>query len=221
MIHKVIVTGFLITLLVAPSVFAHEGHSHDDVTTQVSPSAPTSEVDNQTGDSETAEGTSLYKQRLEARRAELRQRLSDNSTQHRSKLEGRLLERCQKRQDTINNLIDKSATIGKKRLAHIQHIEDVVKKFYEKKQLSSDEYAAALVVVDEKEAAAVAALDVIAEREFDCTNLNAKNPSGEIKLAHQEKRQALNAYRKSVKDLIKVVKTAFANSQQSQKETEQ
>jgi len=149
--------------------------------------------------------------RIENRKAELEDQMKQKLEDRKQKLDGRRLAQCQNRQANINTLIDRSVDVGRERLAHIQRVEEGVKAFYEKQGLSSEGYQTAVDDVDAKEAAAIAALDVIAASDFDCTKIDGAAPSDSIRSSHQAKKAALDAYRASVKELIKVVKDAFAD----------
>lgn len=164
--------------------------------------------------SELREAVKSQREAIEERKREFKAELEQKREDRKAKLEGRRLAKCQNREDNINSLIDKSITIGRERLAKIQRVEEGVKNFYDKQALSSDAYDAAVLDVDEKEAAAIAALDVIADRDFDCSEVDGEKPSDTIRSTHQAKREALDAYKASVKQLVAVVREAFVAKRQ-------
>ena len=148
------------------------------------------------------------KEQIELHRSELKQNLETTRTDRKAELTDKRLELCEQRQAKINELIAASAKVGRERLAHIQQVETKVKDFYERKDLSSSEYDAAVTMINEKETVAVAAVEVAESQKFDCAKVDGDKPSGEIKSLHEAKRTALNDYRDSVKQLIRIVKTA-------------
>jgi len=158
---------------------------------------------------DTKESLTSLRDRIEARKTELEDKLKQTQEHRQENLEVSRLAQCQNREAAINSLLDKSVAIGKARLAKIQGIENGVKAFYEKQQLSSTEYDAVLQTVDEKQAAAVAALEVVENEDFSCSEVDGAKPSDTIRSAHEAKRTALNEYRASVQQLIKVVRQAF------------
>ncbi len=203
----------LVAVAVAAPAYAHEGTTepNDDnggvIKTVENTVARTTD--------DTKESLTSLRDRVEARKTELEDKLKQKQEDRKEKLEGRRLAQCQNREDAINTLLDKSAAIGKARLAKIQGIEDGVKAFYEKQQLSSTEYDAVLQTVDEKEAAAVAALEVIESEDFSCDEVDGAKPSDTIHTAHEAKRTALKEYRESVQQLIKIVRQAFVDKVQA------
>ena len=113
-------------------------------------------------------------------------------------------------------LIDKSIAVGREKLTRIQSFEQRIKDFYVNQALASEGYEAAVASVDEKEAAAIAALDVIDDRDFNCELVDGDKPSDSIRSAHEAKRMALNEYRAGIKQLMAVVRQAFVDKQQVQ-----
>ena len=149
-------------------------------------------------------------EQIESRKEELKQKLDQKATERKAKLEGARLAQCQNRQDNINELIGKSVTNDRERLQRIQRFEEGIKAFYEKQELTSEAYDPAVQKVDQAEAGAIAALDIIANQEFDCLMVDGVKPSDTIKSVHESKREALKAYRDNVEELLKVVREAFA-----------
>lgn len=160
------------------------------------------------------DAVAAQKEQIESRKAELRDRLTQKANERKEKLEGRRLAQCENRQQRINALIDKTVTNGRTHLANIQRVEQRVAEFYAKKELSSTEYDAALAEADQAEAAAIAVLDVIATQDFDCQAVDGAKPSETLRTIRETKKAALQAYRQSVVELIKVAKQAFVAQEQ-------
>jgi TolA-binding protein len=218
MIRKLLMTGLAVIVAAGVTVPAYARESQDDgnvietVTQTVDDSVTTAEdatksVEDSAG--RVRDQIKVQRQQIEDRKKELRAQIEQNKQERTEKLEGRRLAKCQNRQANINSLIDKSVGIGRERLAKIQRFEEGIKKFYVDQSLSSASYEAAVADADLKEAAAIAAIDVIADQNFECTDVDAEKPSGVIKSNHEAKKAALNAYRDSVKELLRVVKVAF------------
>lgn len=160
------------------------------------------------------------KERIEARKAELKAEKAKRVEEKKEKLEGRRLARCQNRQEKINDLIDKSASVGQAKLARIQSFEAAIKQFYVDQSLTSESYEAAVASVDAKEAEAIAALETLDAQDYDCADADGANPSGEIRAVHDAKRESLKQYRDSVQELLRVVREAFATKKEALDETE-
>lgn len=206
MTRKILVSVLLAVVLLGTPAAAYDGEGARTTTGDgQQPTTVTDDSDNAT----TSNQSQDQRSQVEEKRAKLHERLEKKASERKAKLEGRRLAQCQNRQEMINRLMLKSQEVGKNRLTKIQHLEEGVKAFYVKQELSSDAYDATVAAVDEKEAAAVAALDELATLKFDCSKVDSTNPSGVLKEAHEAKRQALDEYRKSVKQLFIVVREAF------------
>ncbi len=158
-----------------------------------------------------AEAKSLIadqKTQIQEKRTELEQKVEQSRTERKAALKEKRLELCKEREAKINELISSSAKVGSERLARIQAIEARVIEFYEREALVSTEYDAAAALVDEKESSAVAAVEVVESQRFECSKVDGNNPSGELKTLHTAKREALDSYRDSVKQLVQIVKAA-------------
>ena len=158
--------------------------------------------------------------RLEQLNAERQERFEKRAAQRASRLEGRRLAQCQNRQENINALMTRSVETGTRHYENIKRIEDKVLAFAEKKALDEQTYAAALQDAQDKGVNAKSAVEVASTQKFDCTKVDGEKPSDLIRLTHSEKRDALNAYRASVVELIQTVKAAFASTQTDTPDTE-
>ncbi len=192
----------MVAILSAPA-FAHDGHDHANTGDR-----PTQSIkENQSGGRESVVQYDGQKTEIENKQRVFKEQ--SKTDEHRNKLEGRRLAQCQNRQNKINSLMNKASGIGHERLARIQQLEEAIKNFYIKQKLASDSYESAVAAADQKEASAVAALDELANQKFDCAKVDGDNPAKSLKDAQQVKRQALNEYRESVKQLLAIVKDAL------------
>lgn len=160
------------------------------------------------------------RQSVDDRKAAIEQRLEALKGERGAKLAAKRLEICEKRQSRINASITQSTDRGTKQLAVFQKIEERVKQFYVNKNLSSDSYDAAVAVADEKKIAAIAAMEVSGEVNFDCAATSSTKPGNVIKEAMSTRHTALKDYRTAIKNLILVVKKAH-NQQQKDSSAQQ
>jgi gas vesicle protein len=230
--RKMLIGAFVGVLAVTASapVFAHSESerttSDDNSTISERLSSTTKSVVRKTEDTvhdatNLTETVKSQREQVEGQKMTLREELSHMRAEAKEKLAGRRLAQCQNRQTQINTLLDKSVANGRERLTRIQKFENGVREFYQKKKLSSEQFTDVSSTVDAKEAAAIAALDVMDAETFDCTTIDGAKPSNTIKVTHEAKRKALDEYRDSVREMIKVVKEAFAASQPGTEEGEQ
>lgn len=166
-----------------------------------------------------SERLSEQKDQVEARKAVLKAQLEERRELRKERLEGRMLAKCQNRQQVINELIDKSAKVGNAKLIRIQAFHAGIVKFYEDQSLQSDSYAAALENVTLKEGEAVAALEVMTDQNYDCEAADATDPAEAVRSVRDSKRESLKAYRDSVQELLKVANKAFADKNSTENET--
>lgn len=170
--------------------------------------APALAYDEAPGTSTRTDRKDNYQQILEDRKAAFKERLTELRDQKRTKLEERRLAICDRREEHINTLLKAGVERSKRHLALFQKISDKVQAFYTKKSLSVEGYDAAVAAVEEKEAAAVAAVEETSSVSFVCSTVDADRPGQAIKEALQIRHTALKEYRKSIKELILVVKKA-------------
>lgn len=146
------------------------------------------------------------KQQVTQRKTEIAQRIEAKKAEKTEKLDQKRLAVCQKRQEKISTIFAKATEQNRLQLAVFQAIEENVKAFYAKHNLTADGYDAALATANEKEATAVAALDVSDATTFDCTTTDNSKPGSVIKEAMTVRHEALKDYRTAIKNLILVVK---------------
>lgn len=192
------------------AVFAYEGS--DDTASETDTVKTTQETETETeteksaDDNFTAKMPEAQKQKVEQRKAELKQRIETVKAERATKLADKRLQACEKRQERINTIFGKATERNAKHLAVIQKIEEKVKAFYTAKNLTSEGYEAAVQKADAAEAAAVAAIETSQTATFDCASTDGANPGSAIKTAMQARHDALKDYRTAVKNLILVVK---------------
>ena len=146
------------------------------------------------------------KRQIAEKKAEIKSNIETIKTERTEKLATKKLEICEKRQERINTLMVKATERNTKHLAVFQKIEDKVKAFYVKKNITVTGYELAVANADAKEADAIAAIEISNEVTFDCATADAAKPGADIKAAMQARHTALKDYRTAIKDLILVVK---------------
>jgi len=155
------------------------------------------------------------KGQVEQRRAELQEKLEMKAENRREMLEGKRLAKCESKQNDINRLLDASTAVGNRHLENLQRLESKVTDFATKKSIASEAYTAAAATANEKESAAIAALEVMENQQFDCSSVDGSDPSSGVKEIREAKRASLREYRDSIIALIHVVKQEFVNQQQA------
>ncbi|MBI2007938.1 hypothetical protein HYU82_02850 [Candidatus Saccharibacteria bacterium] len=134
------------------------------------------------------------------------------------RLEGAKLKACENREKAINNILDRLAKRGERRLNVYSTIADRVQAFYEKKGLSLSNYDALLADVNDKKVAAQAAVDEIKaadDVDFACDGTDPKGAVAGFKEDLKAEINALHAYQQSIKDLIVAIKTSISSLNQT------
>ena len=157
---------------------------------------------------------------ISSKKTELKEKLAQRLEDRKSKLEGRRLAKCENRQVAINKLIEKSAATGQAKFDRIKAFKEGIVGFYTDNSLNSDQYESLLADVESKEADAQAALETMADQTFECSLVDGTDPSATIKQVHESKRESLKDYRDSVQALLVDVRTAFAQTKETQDETQ-
>lgn len=149
------------------------------------------------------------KERTENRKQELTDRFESMKENRKTKLAGKRLELCEKRQETINKHITDSVGHGQKKIETFSQIEQRVKDFYVSKELSSTDYEGAVAVAANKKANAIAAIESVEAFDFKCDEADGDKPSTVVRAAFTARRTALKEYQSAVKELIQVVRKAL------------
>jgi len=133
------------------------------------------------------------------------------------RLEGTKLKACENREKAINNILDRIAKRGERRLDVYSAIFNRVQEFYEKKGLSVSNYDTLVADVNAKKAAAQAALAQIDANtvDFKCDGSDPKGAAASFKDDLKVQIKALQAYKQSIKNLIMAIKTSLSESSQS------
>ncbi|MBI4033405.1 hypothetical protein HY379_00205 [Candidatus Saccharibacteria bacterium] len=133
------------------------------------------------------------------------------------RLEGARLKACETRERVINNILDRVANRGERRLNVYSAIFERVQGFYTKKDLSLSNYDQLVADVNAKKAAAQTAVDEIGDKQVDFA-CDGSDPKGAVAGFREDLKaeiKALHAYQQSLKDLIVAVKTSIADTAQS------
>ena len=126
------------------------------------------------------------------------------------RLEGAKLKTCEGRERAINNILDRVARRGEKRLEVYNKVFERVQDFYARKGLSVSNYEELIAGVNAKKSAAQAALDAIKakEVEFACDGTDPKGIAASFKQDLRTEIKALHDYQQSIRQLIVSIKTA-------------
>ncbi|MEX0881654.1 MAG: hypothetical protein WEC17_00070 [Candidatus Saccharimonadales bacterium] len=133
------------------------------------------------------------------------------------RLEGAKLKACENRERIINNILDRLAKRGERRLNVYSAITDRVQVFYEKKGLNVSNYDELLADISAKKAVAQAAVDEIRadEVDFACDGTDPKGAAAGFKEDLKAEIKALHVYQQSIKDLIVAIKTSISSLNQT------
>lgn len=135
----------------------------------------------------------------------------------KTRLEGKKLAACKKRETGINNTLARIVDRDTKRLAVFTKIADRVKAFYAEKGYSLANYAELVAEVDAKQSAAVASIETISSTNitFACDGSDPKNIVSTFKNIRSAETIALKEYKTAIKNLIVGVKSAQSTADTS------
>jgi hypothetical protein len=132
-------------------------------------------------------------------------------------LEDAKFKACQNRERAINNILDRVAGRGQKRLDVYDKIAARVQDFYMRKNLSASNYDELVLSMNDKREAAQSAVDGISSKDLDftCDGINPKGAAASFKDDLKAEIRALHEYQQSIKNLIVAIKTSISQSSQN------
>jgi len=149
---------------------------------------------------------------IQTDKSDINKTTSLTSTDDKTKKTATKLKVCQNRQNAIKKQLENMAKRGGKQLAVFDTVAIRTEKFYADKNLSAANYAGQVANVNAKKIAAADTIQKIKSdaAAFSCDQTDPKASLQSFKGDLKAQTAALQAYRTSVKDLIKTVKTALA-----------
>lgn len=197
---------FAVVLVLPVSVLAHEGSEHEDPALTEQKKKEYEEYKSKKK-TESKKDKSTAKQKTEEKKQAV---VEAKKTRFNKNV-------CEERKDALNNLSSKYRNGGKKVQTRLDNTYERVKKFYESKGLQVSNYAELTAAVDTNKAAAVSAMETVNGYKIaiDCDSEDVAAQADAYRQAAQAAREKLKAYRTSLIEFIKAVKTA-AQAQESE-----
>lgn len=181
---------------------------------------------------EIAENTELTKQSIEERKAEAEKKALERRAKADSKvaeiqakreaakeerkankLDATKLKICQRQENKVATVMQRASDQGTRQLEVFKKIADRTQEFATNKNLVVEDYAALVAEVEANYTIAAETMKTISSssEEFDCEGDDPKLFLSSFRTAHQQKTEAMKAYKTSVKDLIVAVKSSQSN----------
>jgi hypothetical protein len=221
---KFLAGAALTALIVAASPIAvYAQHGEDDASdtttsssTSVEPNSTVSTTSESSDDNFAAEqelktGRSTVRERAQQLLGERRQKGKEHSEAQRQRA-------CQNHEDGINHLFESLGTKADRFLQRYDGVFTKVQAFQDKNQLDVSTYDDLVADVTAKQTtatAAVAALKDLSGTKIDCTAADPAASVASVRTATQDARSALQAYRLSLKKLVKALIDANGPSPKS------
>lgn len=168
------------------------------------------ETENQTQNetNQTDNAASEKQAELDAKRQEIEQKLAERRAAIAEKLSGKRAEQCEKKEATINRVLDDRVSAAQRHLDKFKVIQDKLVAFVADKQLDVQNASALEVIMNDKQQNAQAAIDTIATVDFSCANADATSPGAIVMDEVASVKQALKDYRTAIKDYAISVKNS-------------
>lgn len=147
---------------------------------------------------------------IQAKRDEIEHRLTEKRAEIREKLSGKRAQSCEKKQATINQILDNRINAASSHLEHFKDIQNKLVAFVDRKNLAVDNASALEVIMNDAQAAAQATIDAAAATNFSCSDADAAAPGRIVTEQVSAQKQALMDYRSAIKDYAQAVKNAYA-----------
>lgn len=142
------------------------------------------------------------------KRDQIEQKMAEKHAAITEKLSGARAEKCSKKQDTINRILDTRIAAAQKHLERFSSIQDRLTDFVATKKLTIENGSALALIMDDKRTEAQASIDAIQTVDFSCNDADANAPGKIITEQISTTKSALKDYRTAIKDYAVVVKAA-------------
>ncbi len=149
---------------------------------------------------------------IDAKRQAIEQRLAERRAAVTEKLSGERVERCEKKEPMINQVLDTRVDAAQKHFDKLRAIHEKLDAFVTEKQLSVDNASALTLILSEKQDDAQAAIDAVKALDFECTIADAHAPGLIVIDQMTETKQALKDYRTVIKDYAVAIRSAAAEA---------
>lgn len=164
--------------------------------------------------------TDSFKQDVANHARERATQIRDTVQQRRAQI---LSDVCERREQHLNQLIPRLSNNATTLLGVMDTIYERVQGFYETGQLTVANYDGLKANADAAQIEAAAAVQTLADYEFDlnCDNAEAGNKMESFRLAANEAKEELKAYRTELVALISALRAEAAESSEEATQTEE
>ncbi len=192
------------TLAVVP-VAAEGGTSGGDTTSGDKTTQSTTETE-----TNTSQVPESVRDKISEFREKAKEELATQRDDHQKTTEEHRQKACEARAANLNRRASNYAAAAARHLAVFDGIFAKVQAFYTNKGLNVTGYDALVATAKDKQAAAQAAVDVLKglDVNIDCTQSDPAQTVQALKTAVKNAREALQAYRSAIKDVIVAIKGA-------------
>lgn len=137
---------------------------------------------------------------------------SENASQ--AKLQGSSLEKCQTRENAINNVMARIVDRAQKQNTVIESIQQKVQNFYTEKNITISNYDDLIANIEAKKAVATTAMNTVRTMNgtFGCSNEDPKGVATQFKSQASVQAGAIKEYKDAVHELVVAIKTALGDS---------
>lgn len=147
-------------------------------------------------------------QEVETRRQAIESRITEKRAAITQKLSGASKERCESRQATINQILDKRTAAAQRHFDRFKNIQDKLVAFVEAKELNVENAAALELIMNDSQTAAQAAITAVSAVDFVCKDADAASPGSIVMDEIVAAKTALKNYRTAIKDYSVAVRSA-------------
>lgn len=145
---------------------------------------------------------------LDAKRQAIEQRLAERRAAVTEKLSGERVMRCEKKEVTINQILDNRVDAAQRHFDKLKAIHEKLAAFVIEKELSVDNANALELILSEKQGDAQATIDAVKALDFECAITDAHAPGSIVIDQMTETKQALKDYRTAIKDYAVAIRSA-------------
>ena len=150
---------------------------------------------------------------VQVKRQEIQARIDAKRSAITDKLSGQRAETCEKKETTINQVLDNRSTAAERHFNTFKSIRDRLDAFVAEKQLNIDNAEALRNILNDSEGSALAAIENAKVTDFSCESTDAHSPGKIVTEQVAAQKEALKTYRTDLKNYAVAVKSAAVNNQ--------
>lgn len=166
------------------------------------------------------DATEKSRQELDAKRKVIEDKIASKKAAIGEKLTGKRQEQCEKKEATINSILDTRASAAQQHFDKFKAIQDKLAAFVAEKSLNVENAKPLEIIMTDAAMEAEVAVTAVNGLDFACEETAASSPGAIVMEEVATAKQALKDYRTAIKDYAVAVKAAATSEPTATEPTE-